>query len=121
MTAGPTQTQPDALAQPVSVLWGVGRERTEQFRRLGITTVEDLLLHRPRRYEDRRNLCSIAKLELKTPAVARGRIVDLGVKWFAKHTRSVFEFVIADDTGRLRCRWWNAPFMERNFAVGQEV
>ena len=105
----------------MSILWGVGRERSAQFLRMGITTVEDLLLHRPRRYEDRRHLCSISSLALKNPAVARGKIVDLGVKWFAKRTRSIFEFVLEDGTGRLRCRWWNAPFMERNFALGQEV
>jgi ATP-dependent DNA helicase RecG len=109
------------LQQPVSILWGVGKERSEQFLRMGIRTVEDLLLHRPRRHEDRRNLCAIESLALKVPAVARGKIVDLGVKWFAKRTRSIFEFVIEDGTGRLRCRWWNAPFMERNFAIGQEI
>ena len=45
---------PPALAQPVTSLWGVGQERAFQLARLEIRTVEDLLLHRPRRYEDRR-------------------------------------------------------------------
>jgi ATP-dependent DNA helicase RecG len=121
VTDAAAKTESLELKQPVSILWGVGRERSTQFQRLGITTIEDLLLHRPRRYEDRRKLCSIASLALKSPAVARGKIVDLGVKWFAKRTRSIFEFVLEDGTGRLRCRWWNAPFMERNFALGQEV
>jgi ATP-dependent DNA helicase RecG len=121
VTVAATSTAPSDLAQPVSVLWGVGKERSAQFLRLGITTIEDLLLHRPRRYEDRRHLCPIASLALKVPAVARGKIVDLGVKWFAKRARSIFELVVDDGTGRLRCRWWNAPFMERNFNLGQEV
>jgi hypothetical protein len=37
------------------VLPGVGSERAGQLQRLELGTVGDLLLHRPRRYEDRRH------------------------------------------------------------------
>ncbi len=50
------------LAQPVTALWGVGPERAAQLARLDIHTIEDLLLHKPRRYEDRRNPIPIAGL-----------------------------------------------------------
>jgi ATP-dependent DNA helicase RecG len=119
-TAGPA-TQKSPLQQPVTVLWGVGPERAELLKRLEIQTVEDLLLHRPRRYEDRRQLRAIRELSLKELSVVRGAIVAMGVKWYGRHTKSIFELIIDDGTGRLYCRWWNAPFMERNFEKGQEV
>jgi ATP-dependent DNA helicase RecG len=115
----PEQTSP--LSQPVTVLHGVGKERTELLKRLGIVTVEDLLLHRPARYEDRRKLKPIADLELGAPAIVRGTIVAMGVKWFRQHTKSIFELVVDDGSARLYCRWWNLPFMEKNFERGQEV
>ena len=59
------------LEQPVTELRGVGPERAALLARLGIRTVGDLLLHRPRRYEDRRRLERIAG-ELNT-LVARFR------------------------------------------------
>ena len=109
------------LARPVTTLSGVGPERAAQLARLEIRTIEDLLLHRPRRYEDRRQFRPIAQLQLGEPATTRGTVVALGVKWFKQHTKSIFELILDDGTARLHCRWWNLPFMEKYFAVGDEV
>ena len=40
------------LHQPLSVLTGVGPKSAEKFKKLGIETLEDLLLYFPFRYED---------------------------------------------------------------------
>ena len=109
------------LARPVATLWGVGPERAAQLARLEIHTIEDLLLHRPRRYEDRRHFRPIAELQLDEPAITHGKAVALGVKWFRQHTKSIFELILDDGTARLHCRWWNLPFMEKYFAIGDEV
>jgi ATP-dependent DNA helicase RecG len=118
--AGRGETAPP-LQRPVTSLWGVGAERATQLARLDIHTVEDLLLHRPRRYEDRRHFRAIAELTRDEAATARGTIVAQGLKRFRGGTKSVFEFVLDDGTARLHCRWWNLPFMEKYFAVGDEV
>jgi ATP-dependent DNA helicase RecG len=110
-----------ALRRPVTSLSGVGAERAAQLARLEIRSVEDLLLHRPRRYEDRRHFRAIAELTRDEPATARGTIVAQGLKRFRGGKKSVFEFVLDDGTARLHCRWWNLPFMEKYFAVGDEV
>jgi ATP-dependent DNA helicase RecG len=80
-----------------------------------------LLLYAPRRHEDRRNLLTIRQLQLHEAATTRGRIVALGTNYYRKKTKSVFEIVLEDGTARLHCRWWNLPFMERVFEVGDEV
>jgi ATP-dependent DNA helicase RecG len=121
MTVATPKSQHSPLQRPVTVLQGVGPERAAQLARLEIRTVEDLLLHRPRRHEDRSNLRSIAELQFNQPAITHGRIVALGTKWFRKHTKSIFEIILDDGTARLHCRWWNLPYMERYFAVGDEV
>jgi len=121
MTASAPQSEISPLDRPVASLFGVGPERAAQLGRLEIFTITDLLLHRPRRYEDRRHFRPVAELEMDKPAITRGKIVALGVKWFAQHTKSIFEIIIDDGTARLHCRWWNLPFMEKYFARGQEV
>ncbi|MGD0259740.1 MAG: ATP-dependent DNA helicase RecG [Verrucomicrobiota bacterium] len=121
MTAAEPNQQTPPLAGPVTALHGVGPERAAQLARLDIRTIEDLLLHRPRRYEDRRQFLPIAQLQLGEPATTRGAVVALGVKWFKQHTKSIFELILDDGTARLHCRWWNLPFMEKYFAVGNEV
>jgi ATP-dependent DNA helicase RecG len=109
------------LQKPVMELWGVGSERAAQLARLEIFTVEDLLLHRPRRYEDRRNFWPIHQLQLNEPTTTRGTVVAMGLKRFRGGQKSVFELILDDGTARLHCRWWNLPFMEKYFQVGDEV
>jgi ATP-dependent DNA helicase RecG len=109
------------LTMPLAELRGVGPERAAQLARLELRTVGDLLLHPPRRYEDRRRACEIAALTLEEPAAVRGQIVALGVKRYARGFKSVFEFILDDGTARLHCRWWNLPYMENYFAQGNEV
>jgi ATP-dependent DNA helicase RecG len=117
----PPKNRASPLAAPITSLWGVGAERAVQLARLDIHTVEDLLLHRPRRYEDRRHYCKIAELTPDEAATARGTIVALGLKRFRGGHKSVFEIILDDGGARLQCRWWNLPFMEKYFAVGDEV
>jgi ATP-dependent DNA helicase RecG len=121
MTVGVPAKEDSPLQEPVGSLYGVGKERAAQLARLEIFTIEELLLHRPNRYEDRRHFSAIANLQLKEAMAARGKVVALGVKWFNRHTKSIFELIVDDGTARLHCRWWNLPFMEKNFAKGDEV
>src|SRR5688572_30399594 len=109
------------LQQPVAKLWGVGGERASQLARLDIHTIEDLLLHRPRRYEDRRKFLTIAELELKAPVTVRGKVVASGTKRWQKGARTLFECILDDGTARLHLRWWQAyAWMEEYYAVGRE-
>lgn len=110
------------LEKPLRDVKGVGRERQEQLARLKLFTVGDLLLHRPRRYEDRRNYRKISTVKQKGETVAvHGKIVAQGVKKFRRRRGSIFEFVLDDGSAHLNCRWWNLAFMERYFKVGDEV
>ncbi|MDW8310876.1 MAG: hypothetical protein RMK20_16010, partial [Verrucomicrobiales bacterium] len=105
----------------MTVLRGVGPERAAQLARLDLHTVEDLLLHQPRRYEDRRRLVRIADLQLKQPATVRGVVVACGVKRWRRGRRTMFECILDDGSARLHCRWWQAyPWMEEHYAPGRE-
>lgn len=110
-----------AWDRPVIDLPGVGPERAGLLERLGIRTAGDLLLHRPRRYEDRRQVRPIAGLTLGASSLAQGRIVAQGVKRWNQNRRSLFELVIEDSTGRLYCRWWNQPYLEGRYRRGDTL
>jgi len=119
MSSPENKTSPPAA--PVTAVWGVGDERAKLLARLEIFTVDDLLLHKPRRYEDRRKFLAIRDLKLNEAATVRGKIIAAGVKRFKKGARAMFECVFDDGTAHLHCRWWQAqPWMEDWFAVGRE-
>ncbi len=109
------------LLTPVRELWGVGPERQALLARLGLHTVHDLLLHGPRRHEDRRHIKTIRELNTSEPATTRGKVVAMGVKTYKGGSKSVFELILEDGTARLHCTWWNLPYMQNYFAVGDEV
>lgn len=115
------ESQANPLAAPVTSVWGVGEERARLLARLEIFTVEDLLLHKPRRYEDRRKFLSIRELKLGEPATVRGQIIAAGRKNFRKGTRSMFECILDDGTAHLYLRWWQAQsWMEDYYVTGLE-
>ena len=109
------------LQTPLGAFRGIGPDRVAQLNRLGLVTLMDLLLHRPRRYEDRRRLLAIRDLRLDTAGTIHGRIRALGVRKLKKGNKSVFEMAVEDGTGRVICRWWNLPFMQNYFRAGEEV
>ena len=112
---------PLPLQTPLRALRGVGLERAAQLERLELRCVGDLLLHRPRRHEDRRHFQPIGKLNLEEAGLARGKIMAAGLNRWRGGTRSVYEFILEDGSGRLHCRWWNLPFLEKHFKPGDEV
>jgi ATP-dependent DNA helicase RecG len=114
-------TTPSLPDTPLEQWRGIGPERAAQLARLKLFTVADLLLHRPRRYEDRRHSRKIADLRLHEAATVRGHVVAFGTNYYRKRTRSVFELIVDDGTARLHCRWWNLPFMEKYFHQGDEI
>ncbi len=111
---GPLEASPTCLV-------GVGPERAAQLARLEILTVRELLLHRPRRYEDRSRIRRIDSLGAGDAAAVSGNIAAMGVKTWRQGQKSVFECVVEDDTGRLHCRWWNQPYMQQHFHVGERL
>ncbi|MSU61000.1 MAG: ATP-dependent DNA helicase RecG [Pedosphaera sp.] len=110
-----------ALNLPVTSLRGVGTERAEQLTRLEIRSIAELLLHKPRRYEDRRRVSRIADLDLAEARTVAGKVVAMGTKRYSQGNKSVFEIILDDGSARLHCRWWNLPFMQKYFAQGNEV
>ncbi len=123
--ANPSPPGPSATASPLELpvtrIRGVGAERAPQLERLDIRTIGELLLHRPRRYEDRRHLMRIADLRLRQHATVRGVVVTAGFKRWRAGRRSLFECILEDGSGRLHCRWWQAAaWMPEHYAPGRE-
>ena len=114
------KTENLGLNRPLVELPGVGGERAAQLARLKCLTVGDLIMHRPRRYEDRRDVRPIHDLSSEEARLARGKIMLLGMNHLPGGRRK-FEFVLEDDSGSVRCRWWNCNYMDRLFHRGDDV
>ena len=109
-----------SLESPLVDLPGISPERAGQLARLKCQSLGDLLLLRPRRMEDRRDIRPISELSTEEAALSRGRIAVAGTRRL-RGGRTLFEFVLEDDSGAIHCRWWNLGYMARYFHVGDEV
>lgn len=110
----------ELLGLPLEQLRTVGPKRAAQFERLGLRTVLDLLFFFPRDYEDLTELRDVAQLVAGEPQSVLGEVVDLEASP-RRGGRSKLGVLLRDDTGHLRCLWFNQPFMHKRFRIGQRV
>jgi small subunit ribosomal protein S14 len=62
------------LETEVQFVKGVGPRLAKLYTKLGVVTVDDLLFHLPRKYQDRRNIPPIAKARPGEVVTVRGRL-----------------------------------------------
>ena len=108
------------LDTPVQYVKGIGPERARTLAKEGIETVYDLLLVLPRRYEDRSNLAPIRALRAGAPRMSVcGRVAAISLK--RARRMPIFEAIVEDATGRVRCLFFGQAFLKDSFRVGRRV
>ena len=77
MTSRVCEASPPSIvdALPVTALQGVGPRLAERLHRLGIHSIEDVLLHLPLRYQDRTRLTPLNRLQPGDEAQIEGDVV----------------------------------------------
>jgi ATP-dependent DNA helicase RecG len=111
----------DLSGLQIQYIKGVGPRRAEIFSRLGIKTIHDALYCLPKRYEDRNNIKNICELKAGDIETVRGLILSADVIGMRRSKFKIFELTVNDGTGVIRGKWFNQPFMKKNFRTGQEV
>jgi ATP-dependent DNA helicase RecG len=106
---------------PIQYVKGVGPQRARLLGRLNIRTVRDALYYLPYRYEDRQNIKKICHLSCARLETAIGKIVSMDVVRLPRKNFRIFELVISDGSGVLKGKWFNQPYMKKNFTLGREV
>jgi GxxExxY protein len=87
-------------------------------KRLGISTVEDLLLHLPQRYEDITDVQSVGGLVKGQDAVVFGQIGGLGTRKSWKSRVPISEGWVEDGTARIKIMWFHQPYIAKMLTDG---
>ncbi|HLA23794.1 MAG TPA: ATP-dependent DNA helicase RecG [bacterium] len=111
-------TRSSPLQAPVQYVKGVGPARASQLARLGIQTVEDLLYHRPHRYEDRRHLARIADLVPGRKQSTEGTVVAVSEKRYGTYQ---FFAALSDESGVLQAMWFGQRYLRRVIRRGARI
>ena len=108
------------LSDPVTILRGVGPARAKQFENLNIRTLEDLICHFPRGYEDRTRLVTIDKLQVDVPACFRAMVMNTPRTAHVRKGLDITKVQVADHTARLSLTFFNSRYVSENLHYGQE-
>ncbi|MBR1803185.1 MAG: ATP-dependent DNA helicase RecG [Clostridia bacterium] len=107
------------LKQSVQYIKGVGPNRAAAFNSIGINTVEDLLTHFPREYEERSKRKKIAELQNGEEATITARVVaEVSVNRIRKNM-TILKTIVEDDTGRCTVTWFNQVYIKQNIKRGE--
>lgn len=109
------------LQEKVSTLKGVGPKKQQRFLKLNIETLEDLLYHFPRDYEDRRETKKVGdlvdgektSLELQVHPLKKRRAFGRGP--------SLLQLIGQDDTGRMIITFFNQPYLSQKISPGTKL
>src|SRR3990170_7583044 len=111
-------TRSSPLQASVQYVKGVGPARAGHLARLGIETVEDLLYHRPHRYEDRRHLARIADLVPGGKQSTEGTVVAVSEKRYGTYQ---FFAALSDESGVLQATWFGQRYLRRVIRRGARL
>lgn len=85
----------------------------------GMTIVEDLLRHYPRRYEKRGALTELGSLNIGDHVTLQAEVVSFANRKNATRPGTRQEAVITDGTGKLTLVWFNQHWRENDLRVGR--
>ena len=108
------------LSDPISMLRGIGPAKQKLFAALNIFTLEDLICHFPRGYEDRTQLVTISQLEADRPACFRATVMNTPRTNHIRKGLDLTKVQVADHSGRLNLTFFNAKYAVEHLEYGRE-
>ncbi len=107
------------LKAPVQYVKGIGPQRAEALAKVGVRTAEDLLLHLPMRYEDRRSFARVTDLRPGMRVSVSGEIAVAGLRRARRLT--IYEVRLDDGSGQLKAIFFNQPYLRETLPRGRKV
>jgi ATP-dependent DNA helicase RecG len=96
----------------------LGPKTIIRLNRLDIFTPKDLLYHFPNRYLDFSKNSTINSLSQNNSATIRGTLLSLN-NIYTRSRKNILKAIVSDNTGKIELIWFNQPYLQKNFTVGQ--
>ncbi len=113
--------KPMLPADLLSTHFRLDEPHKKALKRLGILTVENLLLHLPQRYEDISSIQSVGSLIKDQDAVVFGQLGGLNTRKSWKSRVPISEGWVEDGTARIKIMWFNQPYIAKMLTDGMYV
>lgn len=108
------------LRESVTSLKGVGPKKAEALKKLGISTMEDLVFFLPRSYEDRRNRIDISDAAEDQNSVVTGEVKLVVNDRYRGGRKQMLRLLVEDGTGSMEVVFFNAKYLQHSFRTGRK-
>lgn len=106
------------LNKNVMDLKGISVKKAASLRKLGINTINDIIMNIPRSYEDRRNIKKIADVMVGETATVIGKVVSFDHVFIRKNL-TITTVLIQDGTSSLFVKFYNQNYLEKVLVKGR--
>ncbi len=106
---------------PVTRLPGVNDKTSAKLKRLGISTINDLLYFMPRRHNDYSRITAIADLVPGEYHTIVATVWEARLMGMRNPKHKAVETVVGDETGNLRIVWFGNTYVERHLKPNTQV
>ena len=117
----PLRPRPNVLDQPVTFLKGVGPANASHLRKLGVSTIRDLLYLFPHRHLDYRTFKRIKDLTDGELETVMGTVWQVKTNKAYSRALDVVSAIIADETGTMEAIWFNRRYLASYLVAGTPV
>ncbi len=102
----------------IRALKGVGEQRAAKYQKLGIETVEDLLRHYPRSYEDWSVLTPLAEAVSDTVCCIQAEALSAPVSHYIRQGMTLYQFLAVDGAAKMKVTIFNNRFAADRIRAG---
>lgn len=111
----------DILRRDIQYIKGVGPKKAYLLRRLNINTVEEMVWHVPRDYEDRGNIKRIGNLQLGEKTTFYGCVYGEIKTSKPRKNLSITKFLVKDESGCIEVVFFNKAYLKNILKSNQKV
>ena len=108
------------LNDPITELKGIGEKTATLYHKLNIFTVEDLIKHYPRDYEEWRDIVKIGELRVNQVYAVRAMVINTPQTIHIRKNMSVTTVRIKDESGACDIIYFNMPYIKNSLQVGKQ-
>ncbi len=109
----------NVLQSSISIIKGLGKIRIGSFAKMGISVIDDLLRHYPRRYEDRANIKNIIDILDEDTCSILGTVRYPVKDRKSQRGQFITGTLIQDRTGVVDAIWFNQPYISSKILQGK--
>ena len=100
---------------------GIGEKTSVILKKLGLSTVSDLLFYFPFRYEQYENVVGISDLKIGENVKVQGEVELIEGRRGRKRRMHLTEALVNDGRETLKVIWFNQPYLSKTLKVGDRL